>query len=59
MLLGGLGAVGARLTAWGHPTAAASRLYWLLLSSSAFWQRLGAAVQEDGERVGGKPHLGG
>lgn len=60
MLLGGLSAVGARLTARGTPTAAATSAILVVVELRVIsGRRLGAAVQEIGERVGDETHLGG
>lgn len=60
MLLGGLSAVGAWLTAWGTPTAAATSAVLVVVELRVIsGRRLGAAIQEVGERVGDETHLGG
>lgn len=60
MLLGGLSAVGARLTAWGTPTAVATSAVLVVVELRVIsGRRLGAAIQEVGEQVGDETHLGG
>ena len=60
VLLGGLSAVGAWLTAWGTPTAAATSAVLVVVELRVIsGRRLGAAIQEVGERVGDETHLGG
>lgn len=60
MFLRGLSAVGARLTAWGTPAAAATSAVLVVVELRVIsGRRLGAAIQEVGERVGDESHLGG
>lgn len=60
MFLRGLGALGARLTAWGTAAAAAPSAVLVVVELRVTsGRRLGAAIQEAGERVGDETHLGG
>ena len=55
-----LGAVRARLTVQGTPaTAVASAVLVVVELRVISGRRLGAAIQEAGERVGYETHLGG
>ena len=59
MLLG-LGAVRARLTVQGTPAAAVASAVLVVVELRVIsGRRLGAAIQEAGERVGYETHLGG